>query len=51
MQEELDDWDVADHECPMVARHEAAVAELTSYDKDKPRRSWILSLPDGWWCP
>ena len=37
MQEELDAWADAECECPMVARHGIAIAELLAYEKDKER--------------
>ena len=37
MQEELDTWADAECECPMVARHGIAIAELLAYEKDKER--------------
>jgi hypothetical protein len=37
MEEELDAWDDEDTECPMVARHRAAMAELGVYEKEKAK--------------
>ena len=58
MQEELDAWEDADRKCSLVARYEAAVAELYSYEKDKEKldsdcfRFLVVSMRGRipWWC-
>ena len=37
MREERNAWVGVDAECPMAARHDAAMVELEAYEKDKER--------------